>query len=191
MSHNEESIISALSVDKEFGWTSNFEGFHTDKHENDVAIYYNRKGKRLCGWINRDEINKSIHLVDKWKVMVPKAGSDGGQKIPDIVLGSSFIAPSPSACTQTYLFFYTDSESSAKSIQKYVSTKFFRFLVSLRKITQDATRSTYTWVPMQNWDTIWTDELLNEKYGLLNEEISFIDYMIRPMDLSGGDMDAD
>jgi site-specific DNA-methyltransferase (adenine-specific) len=57
-----------------------------------------------------------------------------------------------------------------------------RFLVSLRKITQHATRSTYTWVPQQTWDRAWTDEELYKKYGLTEDEISFIESMIRPME---------
>ncbi len=180
----EPSITEILAVDKEFGWTSNFDGFHNSEKEGDVPLYYNRKGKRLVGWIERDNVKKSSHLIDTWKVMVPQAGSDGGQRIPDSVLGSTFITASPSVCTQTYLFFFTKSEESAISIRSYVSTKFFRFLVSLRKITQHATRSTYTWIPQQDWNCMWTDEKLYAKYNLTEEEIAFIESMIRPMKLS-------
>lgn len=181
----EKSITEILSVDKEFGWTSNFDGFHHKEKAGDVKIYYNRKGSRLTGWISRREITKSTHLIDKWKVMVPQAGSDGGQKIPDPVLGTTFVASSPSVCTQTYLFFYADSERAARSIETYVRTRFFRFLVSLRKITQHATRSTYSWVPQQRWNRKWTDEALYEKYGLTKQEILFIESRIK--ELGGGD----
>lgn len=181
----EPSITRILSVDKEFGWTSNFDGFHESKGPNDVALYYNRKGKRLKGWIDRDKVDKSIHLIDKWKIMLPKAGSDGGQKIPDAVLGRSFVAPSPSVCTQTYLFFFVDSETQAMNIQSYVHTKFFRFLVAIRKLTQDATRSTYKFVPIQDFSESWTDEKLYKKYGLTQDEIAFIESMIRPMNGNG------
>ena len=181
----EKSIAEILSVDKEFGWTSNFDGFHEKQKAGDIALHYNRKGKRLVGWVARKDIAKSAHLIDKWKVMVPQAGSDGGQKIPDPVLGSSFIVSSPSVCTQTYLFFYVDSERAAKSIESYIRTRFFRFLVSLRKITQHATRSTYTWVPQQTWTKTWTDELLYEKYGITKKEAAYIESMIR----SVGDAD--
>ncbi|MDD3944933.1 MAG: Eco57I restriction-modification methylase domain-containing protein [Candidatus Paceibacterota bacterium] len=180
----EPSIIENLSVDKEFGWTSNFTGFHLKEKVGDVPLYYITKGKRNIGWINRKEVTKSENLIDKWKLLIPKAGSDGGKKIPDSVLGKPLIAPSPSVCTQSYLFFYADKKIEAKNIGSYYRTRFFRFLVSLRKITQDATRSTYTWVPKQNWDEPWTDEKLYIKYGLTEQEIAFIESMIRPMDLS-------
>ena len=181
--NEEPSITEILSVDKEFGWTSNFDGFHDEQRPGDVAIYYIRKRKRSSGWIDRSAIDKSQELVDTWKVMITKAYG-AGEGIPHQILGQPFVAPSPSVCTQSYLFFYVDSKDAAESIESYVRTRFLRFLVSLRKITQDATRSTYTWVPQQTWDRIWTDEELYKKYGLTNEDIVFIESRVRPMDAS-------
>ena len=56
-------------------------------------------------------------------------------------------------------------------------------MVSLRKITQDAIRSTYNWVPIQAWDQDWTDTELYKKYNLSEQEINYIESVIRPMDL--------
>jgi site-specific DNA-methyltransferase (adenine-specific) len=81
------------------------------------------------------------------------------------------------------MFFYMNSEAEAKSLQSYFTTRFFRFLVSLRKITQNAFRSTYKWVPIQTWDRVWTDEALYEKYGLTADEIAYIESVIKPMTL--------
>ena len=187
LERKEDSIIKILSVDKEFGWTSNFDGFHDTRNSGDVPLYYNRKGKRLIGWIDRNEITKSTHLIDTCKVMIPAAGSDGGKRIPDPVLGSSFIVSSPSVCTQTYLFFYLDSKEKSDSLNSYLQTKFFRFLVSLRKITQHATRSTYSWVPQQKWACDWNDEKLYTKYEFTEDEIAFIETMIKPMGIEGND----
>nr|HPO38384.1 restriction endonuclease [Kiritimatiellia bacterium] len=146
----------------------------------DVALHYNRKGKRLVGWIDRKDIDKSAHLIDTWKVMVPAAYGERGMR-PATVLGPSFIASSPSVCTQTYLFFYVGSEAEAESLDTYLKTRFFRFLVSLRKITQHATRSTYTWVPQQVWNRKWNDEVLYKKYKLTQEDIAFIESRVKPM----------
>ena len=178
LNFKEPSIIDILSADKEFGWTSNFSGFRENKRPDDVSIYYNRSGKRLIGGIDRKDITKSTHLVDKWKVMISKAYGERGAR-PAMVLGPSFIAESPSVCTQTYLFFYLDSKKQAESLQSYINTRFFRFLVSLRKITQDATRATYTWIPQQKWDRMWTDEALYERYRLSENEIAHIETSIR------------
>ena len=192
VSTQEDSITNILSVDKEFGWTSNFSGFHDKRAKGDVPLHYNRSGRRLTGYIQRNKITKSVHLIDRWKVMIPQAGSDGGQRIPDSVLGTTFITSSPSVCTQTYLFLYFDSEEEAVNANKYVKSLFFRFLVSLRKITQHATKSTYTWVPMQDFtsasDIDWSvsiseiDQQLYKKYGLSTDEINFIETAIKPME---------
>jgi len=187
----EESITTILSVDKEFGWTSNFNEFEQNKVNGFVPLHYIVKGIRKVGWINRDDILKSTELIDTFKVLIPKAGSDGGKKIPDVVLGKPLIADNPSVCTQSYLFFFIDSKNKAISIEKYLKSKFLRFLVSLRKMTQDATRSTYTWVPLQDFtsdsDINWSksiseiDQQLYQKYMLSEEEIAFIERMIKPM----------
>jgi site-specific DNA-methyltransferase (adenine-specific) len=181
LAKGEKSITEILAVDKEFGMTSNWEGFRKAKKEGDIALYYNEKGKRLTGWMARKSVPKSDHLIDKWKVLIPQAGSDGGQKLPDVVLGSPLIVGSPSICTQTYLFIYVDNRGEAESAESYVRTRFFRFLISLRKISQHATRSTYTWVPQQKWDHTWTDAELYKKYGITTDEQAYIEAMIKEM----------
>jgi site-specific DNA-methyltransferase (adenine-specific) len=186
--HREPSINTILARDKEFGWTSNFDGFHKKEREGDLPLYYIRKMKRDVGYIARQAVTKSEHLIDTWKVLVPQA-YNGGDGVPHPILGKSQIAPSPSVCTQSFLFFYVGSVDEAKSIQSYYATKLFRFLVSLRKITQHATHSTYTWVPMQAWDCDWTDAMLYKKYGITDKEIAYIESMIRPMEIQGSLLD--
>lgn len=180
LERKEKSITDILSVDKEFGWTSNFDGFHDKQKPGDVALHYNRSGKRLIGWIARKDVTKSAHLIDTWKVMVPAAYGERGAR-PAKILGPTFIAPSPSLCTQTYLFFSVKNRKEAESLTSYLETRLVRFLVSLRKITQHATRATYTWVPTQAWSEAWNDEKLYKKYGIKKEEVEFINSMIRPL----------
>jgi len=141
-----------MARDTPFGIATNFSDFHDQSHAGDVPLYLVRKLTREIKHVPRKDINKNVSLIDSWKVLTPKAGSDGGQKIPDQVLGRPWIAPPPSVCTQTFIFIHVANESEAKSAYSYYSTKFFRFLVSLRKITQDALHSTYLWVPVQPWD---------------------------------------
>lgn len=178
----EESITEILSADTPFGLATNFADFHEKERKRDVVLYYGKGGKRSTAFVSRDIIEKNKHLIDMWKVLVPKAGSDGGQKIPDSVLGKPWLCPPSSVCTQTFLAFFVDSEEKARSIESYYRTKFFRHLVSLRKLTQDALRPMYTWVPQQPWDQEWTDEKLYKKYKLSKEEIAFIESVIKPME---------
>ncbi len=82
------------------------------------------------------------------------------------------------------MFFYVSTGAEANSLRSYFATRFFRFLVSLRKITQNAFRSTYEWVPVQLWNRDWTDKDLYNKYSLTADEIKYIESVIRPMDLN-------
>lgn len=184
LAYKEISVNTILARDKEFGWTSNFDGFDETQKDGHIPLYYIRSVKRLIGYISREKVTKSSHLIDTWKLLVPAVGSGREREKSgvDLVLGPSLIAPSPSVCTQSYLFFSVGSREEAESLQSYYRTRFFRFLVSLRKITQHATHSTYQWVPMQNWDRLWTDEQLFEKYGIADSEIAFIESLIRPME---------
>ena len=142
--------------------------------------------KRSIGFIERAKITKSAELIDTWKVLVPQA-YNGGDGIPHSILGKSLVASSPSVCTQSFLFFYVNDEEKAKSLQSYYYTKFFRYLVSIRKITQHATHSTYFWVPMQSWDQTWTDELLYQKYGVTADEQAYIESQVRVMNGDNGE----
>jgi len=70
-----------------------------------------------------------------------------------------------------------------------MSTRFFRFLVSLIKNTQNISKGCFAFVPIQDFSEPWTDEKLYAKYGITEDEIAFIESMIRPMELNGGGED--
>ena len=174
---------SLVSNREPFKFESNYKGSRATKKRGDIKIYRVTSGSRQVEWVPREEIQKNIDLIDRFKVLDPKAGSDGGQKIPDSVLGKPWLAPPPSVCTGSFLAIWANSAEEANSVQSYYCTKFFRFLVSLRKITQDAFSHMYRWVPIQSWDTEWTDQKLYEMYNLTSQEIDYIESVIRPMEI--------
>lgn len=182
LTFKEPSITQILTGVEPFKWASNFADYSEKALKDDVPLYYTQRGKRGIGYVSDEQIEKNRHLSEMWKVLTPKAGSGGGM-VPDVVLGKPWIAPSPSVCTGSFMFFYVRSEPEALSLQSYYCTKFLRFLVSLRKITQDAVRSTYTWVPQQTWDRTWTDDELYKKYKLTKDEKEYIESAIRPMNV--------
>jgi site-specific DNA-methyltransferase (adenine-specific) len=183
----EPSIIDVLSADKEFGLTGNFSDYKDSHFPSAIPLYAYQGAERIVGWIKREQITKSRELIDTWKVLIPAAGFES-QILPTLVLSSIRRAPNPSACTQTYLFLAAHSEAEADSMESYVKTRVFRFLVWLRKVSQHATRATYTWVPRQTWDRRWTDEVLYKKYAITGSESAFIESVIRPI-VDDGDED--
>jgi len=121
-------------------------------------------------------------MVDKMKIFISRSYGERGE-FPYLVIGKPFIGEKNTVCTETYITVGTyDDEAEANNVISYMQTKFFRFLVMLKKNTQSATQSVYQFVPTQDFSHPWTDEMLYEKYGLTDEEIAFIESMIRPME---------
>ena len=88
-------------------------------------------------------------------------------------------------CTETYLVAGAfDTKVECSNLISYLKTRFLRFLVLLNKPTQHATSKVYQFVPIQDFSEFWTDEILYKKYNITEDEIAFIESMIRPMDAS-------
>jgi site-specific DNA-methyltransferase (adenine-specific) len=179
---NEPSVVDLVSGDTPFGLPTNFSGYRKGgRQAGDLKLHMNQGGKRVEQWIANESITKNRKFIEGWKVFVPKAYGERGV-IPAQVFGPTLIAGPKSVCSQTYLCVGTfDTKNEAESFASYLSTRFFRFLVSLRKISQDALRSTYTWVPQQTWDRTWTDAELYKKYGITKGEQTYIESMIREL----------
>ena len=63
----------------------------------------------------------------------------------------------------------------------YINTRFFHFMLTLKKNTQHTTKKVYELVPMQDFSRPWTDKELYEKYQLTQAEIEYIESMVHPM----------
>ena len=50
------------------------------------------------------------------------------------------------------------------------------------KNTQSTSQKVYQLVPIQDFSKPWTDKELYAKYGLTQDEIDFIETMIKPME---------
>ena len=174
---NENTMNRFVSSRNPFGVFSRCEG-EKKIFENSLKLYH-RNG---IGYISASKIKKNISLINEYKIFIPKAGS-GSDSFPHSILGKPIIGEKKSVCTETYLAIGPFENSDLKNVRKYIATKFFRFLVLLIKSTQNTTSKVYAFVPMQDFTQEWTDEKLYAKYGLNDEEIAFIDSMIRPMEL--------
>lgn len=72
----------------------------------------------------------------------------------------------------------------AESVLSYLSCRLTRFLILLHKSSQHVTRKVYTFVPVQDWTRTWTDADLYRRYNLSEDEIAFIEKIVRPMNLA-------
>lgn len=177
-SKNEHSFSSIVSSRKPFGLTTTVKVEEESKQPNDVYIYAYPKN----GYISRSSVLQNDNWINKWKVMISYAYGERGS-FPYLIIGKPFIAEPCTCCSETYLVIGPcNSKQEAENIVSYMKTKFFRFLVLLMKNTQHATSKVYSFVPVQDFETAWSDEVLYKKYGIDEMEIDFIDSMIRPME---------
>lgn len=177
-SFKEKSLSEQVSSMKPFGLRTFYKA-DAKKSNGSIKLYQNGG----VGYIKKSLIEKNAELVDRFKVLIPRAGS-GSDSFPHSILGKPFVAEPESACTETYIVLGDyDTREECENLCSYVSTRFFRFLVLLIKSTQDAAARVYSFVPVQDFKQHWTDEKLYRKYKLTKEDIAFIESMIRPMDL--------
>lgn len=178
----EDSMEKLVSTRRPFGLPSNYRG-KANARAGDVRLYQNGG----TAYIPRKDIGTNRDLIDKWKVFIPFLGS-GSDAFPHMILGRPFVGEPGSVSTETYLAIGPfSSQAECENVISYISTRFFRFLVLLKKPSQNATRKVYSFVPVQDFTEPWTDEKLHAKYGLTDVETAFIESMVRPMDLCGDD----
>lgn len=172
---SEQTFNDIVSTKKPFGFTTNFKG-RPKPFVNSVKIY----GNRRIEYVTRSEINRRLDSVDKHKLIIPKAVGSGNSQTDHI---KPLYCEPNSCCTETYLLVGPfNSNQECENAMSYIGTKFFHFLVTLQKNTQDCMKKVYSFVPIQDFSQSWNDEKLYKKYGLTEDEIAFIESMIRPMD---------
>lgn len=175
-SHQEETLDSVVSSRNPFSLTGKVQ-LDQINNPDKVKIYANKE----TGYILRTKIAKNTDLIDKPKVLISKAHGTG--KLPDSIISKPIVAEVPSACTETYLVIgaFTNVRE-AENLAKYAKTRFFRFLLSLRKLTQNITQKSYAFIPRLDMTREWTDEELYERYNIDKDEQTFIKQMVKEME---------
>ncbi|MFR9596798.1 MAG: Eco57I restriction-modification methylase domain-containing protein [Rikenellaceae bacterium] len=174
-----EGVFSQyVSPQTPFGIISSFKNYKQTSFDNSIKLYANKN----VGYIKPEYVERNEAWVSGYKIYIAKA-SEGKGSFPNAIIAKPFVGEPNSCCTQTYLHIgpFKD-EQTACCVRDYMKTKFFRFMVMLKKNTQDAMRGVYDLVPIQDFAQEWTDEKLYAKYGLSDEEIAFVESMIRPME---------
>lgn len=179
-SFNEQTFDSLVSPQTPFGIISSFKGFKSKSFANSIRIHTTSG----IGFIRKDQVLRNKQWISHWKVYIAAAYGERGQ-YPYRYLGKPFIGKPNSCCTQAYLMIGVFSdENTCKNVMSYISTKFFRFCIMLKKNTQHAMRDKYALIPIQDFSETWTDEKLYKKYKITEDEIAFINSMVKPMELS-------
>lgn len=154
-----------------------------------VQIIGRIKGSRETKWVNASYLQPCEYL-NYYNVLVPEANGTGaiGEVLSTPVIGVPVIGH-----TDTFLSIgkFADAQEASACLN-YVKTKFARCLLGTLKATQHNPRDTWANVPLQNFTAIsdidWNqsiadiDKQLYRKYKLDEDEIEFIEKMIKPME---------
>lgn len=172
---DETTLDGRVSSRKPFGYPTNFHGKASAHNmSNPVKIY----GSQRISWVEKSEIPQNADWIDQWKVLMT-AVQGTSAAIETKFLSRPILAGPGEVCTETYLVAGRfDSEIDARWYSTYLRTRFVRFLVSLRKSTQHATKDVYSFVPDIPFDRKWTDAALYERYGLTHDEVAFIESQV-------------
>jgi len=161
--------------------------FSKEYEENMYKIFGIQNSKRVYKFINKNLITiKLSQETNNYRIFISKADGAAGQignPIPARILGKPVLAEPSEICTETFLRIGNfNSITEANNVIEYMKTKFFRLLVGIRK-NKNMTQDTYSFVPIQDFTKVWTDESLYAKYNLSKNDIDFIEKMISPLDL--------
>ncbi len=175
--YGETTMDAKVSSQKPFGFRTNFKDFKETMFDGAVKIY--ARGRQ--GYIQKDQIAVHPEWIDKYKVFTPRA-AEGDGTFPNNIIGKILIGKPKTCCTETYLVVNIfDNQTEAENLSAFLKTKFTRFLISLKKNTQDLNKDRFSFVPDLDMKIGWTDNMLYSKYKLTNEEISFIDSIVKEM----------
>ena len=177
---------------KPFGIRSFQRGFPAKPGRN-ISLF----GSDGITYMEEKDVPQNKEIVDKWKVIMSKASAEhAGQTDANgrkRIVSRLEVLPPYTICTESYLLLdIFDNEEEAQNLKKYIRTCFTRFLLASILITQNIVRDKFKFVPIQNYknnsDIDWSqsipdiDRQLYTKYNLSDDEIAFIEKMIKPMD---------
>lgn len=170
------SLVSPLWVNST---KSSYETLHKQKEKDTDIFAYVLKDS---GWINNEELSKGREYLDKWKLFVPRSiGSADVTK--DKV--KTIVGEPNTCCSGTYLIIGPfKNKEEAVNCQSYINTKFFHFLLSLRKVSQDTVKKCYDLIPIQNFNRSYDDSYLFDKYKLDEKEREYIEKTVWSNNLS-------
>lgn len=161
-----------------------------------VQIFGRHDGQRAFRFVRRDWITvRETAWLDQFKILLPKSNGSGalGAVTSTPLIGEPLLGGPSIGWNQSFLGigpFSTQAE--AEACLKYIKTKFARAMLGILKITQDNKKSTWKYVPLQDFtpssDIDWSepvagiDRQLYAKYGLTAEEIAFVETHVREME---------
>lgn len=183
MFHEKQKTMDKSVLSYSYFAIRSYERGAENRQRKDDVVLLSSNGK---GYYPRNKVDDKNKILSKYKVIITYAMSGGNKPTSqgDFQVISSLQVLKPyEVCTETYLVLdYFDQSKLAENMCSYVATKTFRFLLLQALTSIHITKDSFLFVPIQDFSHPWTDEMLYKKYNLSEEEIQFIESMIRPME---------
>ena len=164
-------------------------GFESKQHGERTPFIdgYELLSSKGFGYVAKETLTQGENIADKYKVIVGQVISEHAAE-PDKngqykLLSSLRILEPKQICNFSYLVVNTfDDKQEALNFKQYLSTRFVRYLILQSVSSIHLTKEKFKFVPIQDFSRAWTDADLYAKYELTEEEIAFIESMIKPME---------
>lgn len=176
-----KDIVSPLMP---YGLSTNIRGYAT-KIPNTYKLY----ASDGISYISHDKVLKGNDNINKFKILISKtsaehAGEPGKDGKFRVLTAALQVIKPGEICTHSYFTIgQYDKEEPAKNLLSYLKTKFARFLILMAMSSINLSKLCFEFLPLQDFSKPWTDAELYAKYNLSQEEIAYIESMIKPMDL--------
>ena len=158
-----------------FTTKSTFDSLSDHKTSDTDIFAYVMKNK---GWIKWSEITRGSEFIDKYKILLPRSVGSADVKTDKV---KPIIAEPNTCCSGTYLICGPFKDlKEAENVKSYINTKFFHFLLSLKKVSQDTVRGCYDFIPKVPFGQVWNDSMLYKFFKLTNEQINYIESTVWP-----------
>ncbi len=139
-------------------------------------------------YANKDDVTDPNKLVNKWKLLIPKAPIAGQTDFTKPIRfyhnKNAFIAKPGEYCTESWIVacaFQTKAE--VLSFKSYLFTKIVRFLILQTVISQDVNKMNFNFVPdLLKYEGKYTDEYLRKIWGITKDEWQYINSRILATD---------
>lgn len=186
----DENLLSDITSPlMPFGLSTNVRGKTKRNSDGDLILH----ASNGLTYIDPSVISKGHAIAEKFKILISKTGAEhAGEPGKDgmfrVITSSMKVIGPGEVCTHSYFTIGRfDDESEAENALSYMKTRFVRFLILLSMSSINLSKLVFSFVPVQDFSESWADEKLYNKYGITEDEIAFIESMIRPMDLTSGD----
>lgn len=177
-----DTIMSSLNP---FGIDADMRGYSEPTNINKYRLL----SSGGYGYISEYEIEKGTEYLPYYKTIVAKALSSK----PGKILGTTSVLGPNEVCTFSYFIAgHTLDKNKAVNLEKYLQTRFLRFLLFITTASINTSKKNYEFVPLQDFtsssDIDWSqsisniDQQLYKKYNLSDEEIAYIESTIKPME---------